>query len=592
MGTHRRVALRLLLAATLLGPPAQAQRELSAYEEGVVRELEHAVGSVRDPAPEGKWIESVIVHRLDVFDQRDPVPDFVNWFHAKTRAPVVERELLLGVGERFTADVAAESERNLREIYQLSLVLVIPLRGSQPDRVRLAVVTKDVWSLRASWDPVISREGFVSSRLAVDEINVAGRLKTASLQGGFDPGSYWYGVRYVDPRVAGSRQFALAGAQLVFDRESGEPEGSFGNLWYGQDLYSLETKWAYEAFVGWRRDTYGSYRGGALRTFDARATPYADELPLEWRQAVYFSRYDVWRSFGSARKLDVGLGMEALRGEYALPAGLEGAPVALAELRRHEVPPNHQRIGPMLGVHAYSTRYLRTLDVDTLALQEDVALGHDLFLRVFPASETLGSSRNLVGIAASAGYTLRLGDGFVRAGVGSVVEVAGSRDTDAVAEATLHVASPRLGIGRVVYDATLIDRLRDYHHERLELGGENRLRGYPIGRLRGPNLAAGTLEFRTTSVGLFGVELGGAAFCDVADAPEHLTALAPRASVGVGARVLFPMFDRSVFRVDVGFPLERGVGVVDPPVGYTMSFYQAVPTPRLHRSLVPAAVTP
>ncbi len=587
-----RVGSRLAVALVLTVSASRAERELSSYEESVLTEVEARAGAARDPAPDGKWVESIEVHRVEVFDRRDPIPDFLNWLHATTRERLVAREILLGVGKPFSAALAAESERNLREIYQLSLVLVVPLRGSAPDRVRIAVVTKDVWSLRAAWDPEITREGFLSSHLAVDEINLAGRLKTASVRGGFDPGSFWYGLRYVDPRVAGSRQFALAGAQLVFDRDTGEPEGSFGNLWYGQDLYSLETRWAYDAFVGWRRDVEEIYLGGSPRTFDADVTAADDTLPLEWERGVYFARYEAIRSFGRRSKLDLGAGMEALRAEHALPAGAPGDLAALDELRRRELPPSHQRLGPVLGLRAYSTRFLRTLDVDTLALQEDVALGHDLSLQLFPTSAALGSTRTMLGLAAAVGYTARLGDGFARARAAAALEVAGERDSDAVVEAGLHLVTPRLGWGRVVYDATIVDRPRDYHHERIVLGGENRLRGYPIGRLRGATAAATTLEFRTTSVGFWGIELGSAAFVDVGDAPERLTELAPRASVGGGARVLLPMFDRSVFRLDVGFPLDRGPGGVDSPWGLFMGFYQAVPTPRIQRSRIPAAVIP
>jgi len=34
----------------------------------------------------------------------------------------------------------------------ISLVISVPTKGSTPDRVRLLVVTKDVWSLRAQSD--------------------------------------------------------------------------------------------------------------------------------------------------------------------------------------------------------------------------------------------------------------------------------------------------------------------------------------------------------------------------------------------------------------------------------------------------------
>ena len=45
-----------------------------------------------------------------------------------------------------------ESVRALRSFQQISLVLVVALVGSSSDKVRLLVVTKDVWSLRAQFD--------------------------------------------------------------------------------------------------------------------------------------------------------------------------------------------------------------------------------------------------------------------------------------------------------------------------------------------------------------------------------------------------------------------------------------------------------
>ena len=52
------------------------------------------------------------------------------------------------------------------------------------------------------------------------------------------------------------------------------------------------------------------------------------------------------------------------------------------------------------------------------------------------------------------------------------------------------------------------------------------------------------------------------------------------------------MFDRSVFRLDVGFPLDRGPGDVDPPWGLFMGFYQAVPTPRVNAAMRTTSTPP
>jgi hypothetical protein len=51
-------------------------------------------------------------------------------------------------------------------------------------------------------------------------------------------------------------------------------------------------------------------------------------------------------------------------------------------------------------------------------------------------------------------------------------------------------------------------------------------------------------------------------------------------SVGAGARVLFPQLDRSVFRLDFGFPVGlRPAGV--PPMSFYFAFEQAFGVPTL-----------
>ena len=586
----------LLVALASSGAASGQERDYSVYEQDVIREALEQEDEELDPNPEGKIIESVLVYRLKVFDHRDPVPKWVNVLHRTSRERVIRRELLFRAGDRYDSKVVDESARNLRDIAQVSLVLTVPVRGSAPDRVRVIVITKDIWSLRAAWDPTITGEGISELKLAADEINVAGQHKVVSLRGGFDQGSYYYGAGYQDPRVAGSRIFTSTSASLVFDRRDGRAEGSFGWMWYGQDLYSLDTRWGWGAFAAWRDDVQRSYRGSLQRTYDATNTVGDDRIPYEWQRGVWYGSNELVRSFGRETKLDVTAGVEALRGEYSLGFDEEDGfdPAAVREFRRREVPPNHQRINPFLELRAHSTRFLRTLDVDTLALQEDIQIGHDVSVRLYPASSAVGSSRDLIGLVASGGYTVPMGDGFVRAISTATAELAGD-DSDVLFTGQLHLQTPRLGVGRFVYDAFGAYRYRDFYKERYVLGGVDRLRGYSIGFRRGKDVVASTFEFRTTSVGLLGVELGAAAFYDAGDAANGFAAMDLRQSAGVGARLLFPMFDRTVFRADVGFPLDRDRQDVTASGqrrawGVVFSFDQAIPTPSTRLSRTPTAL--
>src|SRR5205814_9045087 len=139
-------AVLLLLPASARAD--EAPKEYSPYERSTIdRGLAQAHAEI-DAAPEGKIVEAVEVITLDVIEDRDPAPRFLNWFHVTSRKNVIAREVLVQPGERYDPFRVDESARNLRDLPQISLVLCVAVKGSAPDRVRLLVITKDVWSIR------------------------------------------------------------------------------------------------------------------------------------------------------------------------------------------------------------------------------------------------------------------------------------------------------------------------------------------------------------------------------------------------------------------------------------------------------------
>ena len=142
--------------------PASRSFGYSAYEAETIALVTAKLGGAVDTAPEGKTIEAIGTERIEVFESRDFLPDFalfVNALHATTRGYVIERELLFKQGDAYQKRVIDESARNLRGLTQLSLVLAVPLVGSAPDRVRVLIITKDVWSLRLQWDLALANAG-------------------------------------------------------------------------------------------------------------------------------------------------------------------------------------------------------------------------------------------------------------------------------------------------------------------------------------------------------------------------------------------------------------------------------------------------
>ncbi|MEO7037548.1 MAG: BamA/TamA family outer membrane protein [Polyangiaceae bacterium] len=552
----------------------------STLEQSVLRQKLGERGLEIDPAPEGKRIEAVDIVRMDVFDERDPMPDFVNLFHATTRERVIRSELLFAPGEPYRQVLAAETARNLRELVQLSIVLVVPARGTVPDRVRVVVITKDVWSLRLNW--LLQSQNAHINYLVLNpsEENLLGTHATIGGLFVLDPATYSLGLSLSHRRLFGSHEQAVLGANFIRNRDSGDPEGSFGEFRYGQPLYSLDTEWSWGTSVLWRHDIARVFRGVSVRTFNVDVGGgKVDAIPEQYNRDRLYGGYQVVRSFGRRFKYDVSLGIEAVRSAYSATDLSPFDPRAAALFVRAELPTSDQRISPFVQLHAHRTDFSSLIEVETLGLQEDFRRGHDLILRVFPASSSLGSSRSLIGSVAQFSYTFPVGDGLLRPVLGSRLEYASGNRDEALFDGELRFVSPRLGFGRVVLDAEVLDHARNYGNSKVLLGGDNRLRGYEAGVAQGANLAVANAELRTSSIDILSAQVGAAAFYDVGDAADELRKLQLKQGAGVGLRILFPEFDRIVFRADWGIPLSPGYRTF--PGAFFVSFAQAFSMPQV-----------
>jgi outer membrane translocation and assembly module TamA len=204
-------------------------------------------------------------------------------------------------------------------------------------------------------------------------------------------------------------------------------------------------------------------------------------------------------------------------------------------------------------------------------------MGHGALLKVYPALEALGSSRNMLGLDAVVSYAQPIGTGYAKVEVSHSVELSSPEQTDAQLSLAFRFTSPRLAIGRFVYDTVLIDHYRNYRNTNLGLGGTTRLRGYQTTAAVGDNYFASNLEFRTRPVEIFSVQLAAVAFYDMGDAFDRFADVQLKHGVGGGIRFLAPQLDRDVFRVDIGVPVP-----FDTPGGETSviaTFEQAFPVP-------------
>jgi hypothetical protein len=578
-------------------PAAERLQVFSSYERETLDEVMRDRQLSLDGAPEGKVVERIDVAALPPFEQRDLLPPWLNVFHATTRESVVRHEVLLHEGSLYEQALVDDSIRNLRRlpgVPQLSAVLVVAARGSTPDRVILLVITKDVWSLRLNWSLVADSGGLDQLAFQPSETNFLGTHQIVSGTFILEPSAYTLGLGYFVPRLQDSRVTVSARADVMVNRGTGSPEGTYGQLVAGQPLFSGRTEWAWDAVVGWQDVVTRRYVNAQLSEYvdpscsgSVSPPPAACSMPFQFRSRVYTTTYELTRSFGWDVNHDFTLAATLSRAVYRIaPPATTDAQTA-ADFVAQDVPVSDTRVGPSLQYHSYRMRFVRVVDFDTLALQEDYRLGHDVVLRVYPSFRALGSSRDVVGLYGAAQYTWAVRDGLFRVAFQSTTEPQvspGNRIADASLQPAAHLVSPTVaGLGRIVLDGTFLYRWRNYLNQVTYLGGDDRARGFPTNFFVGANVLAYNVEARSRPVQLLSCELAGIAFYDVGDAYTAAARFQPYQSVGVGVRALFPWLDRTVFRADIGFPVTRpldpSTGIPIPPYSFLISFGQAFVTP-------------
>jgi hypothetical protein len=601
VAVRRLAALLSVLAATrsasaaetvpARAAPTTAPTIFSTYEKETIDRALARHALTTDPEPEGKRIESIAIEVLDVIEDRDPLPGVLNALHCTTRQHAIRRDLLFSAGQRYEKIVIDETERNLRALRQQSLVVILPIRGTTPDSVRVLVLVKDVWSLRLNTSYRITGQGLETLYIQPAEENLFGMRRTLSGTFAYDPATLSFGGTFIEPRLADSRILVALSANAIVNHTTGAVEGSTGSFDYGVPIYSTRQDWAWGTSLTWNESVTRRFRGRALNVFNADlATDPASLcpdptrcIPMTYRTDRITGTTGVSRQWGRGTLQLVQVGVSADRRIYD-PGDLSRyAPDAVARFLDERVPTSVTRNGPFVRYQLQQNRFSKMQDVETLGLQENYRLGFEAHARIYPMLEAFGSTTSLIGYSGAVAYTYELGNGLVRLYGAAAVEVTPRHD--AVANATLQggmrLVTPRLPFGRFVYDGTFTARPRNDLNAVSSLGGDGRLRGYLSGSVLGHNMFAANLEYRTRSFQLGTIQVGGALFYDVGDAYDTLADLRPKQGAGAGLRLGFPQLDRTVMRIDLGFPLGNSAPRSSVLDGLVVTFDQAFEMPQV-----------
>lgn len=545
-----------LAPSRALGQSAQGG-ERSALENSVIEEGLAFYGWEPEEDPTGKKVESIEIYALEVFDRRDPVPQFLNVFHTKSRDRVIRREVLIQVGELWSRSLVQETERNLRGLRQISLANIAVARGSTPETIRLLVVVKDVWSLRVNSNLGLGGEGLEYLLINPAEENLAGTHVSLGLLYRLDPFRHTWGARLMQPRLAGSRYGVAIQGAGIWGRETQEWEGSSGQFVFEKPLYSLRTQFSHGTRVAWFSEMTRRTLGTGLRSFEVESDEgQVEALPWMYRTERLAADYYATHSWGILNKLDLKYGLEIDHRRYREPDLSAYSDRAQEAFLEHALPVSDVRVSPYVQLRTYQGKFHRTLYMEILGLQEDFWLGYQALLRVFVAGQRLGSSRDLVGTYAALGASWPWETGLIRLVVESRNVLASEARHEGVLVGAGRVASPLWGPGRLHLDAVVAHRYYDYMNVvPYSLGGNNRLRGYRYDEFQGKDFLAVNAEYRSRSVDILSAQVGAAVFYDWGDAPATLAEFSPKQSVGAGLRILFPQVERTLLRFDYALPL-------------------------------------
>lgn len=569
----------------------RAQDEHGTYEEGRVRIALNEAGLEIDDAPTGKQIAFIRLVRHDVFVPEEPWPVWPNNFHTLSQEALIAREYLFAVGQSYTPALIEETERNLRAMTLFALVRIVAVKTAVPGQVGILVHTRDLWSLRTEWDlqatglsipqllftelpmfvinnvtaPWLPR-GVDFGNTVVDralfqmtERNLAGYGKVIIARLQANPITFSVGEVFQDRRLFLGEHRLDQIFDVFLNRRSGDVEGTQGQLILSKPFYNLAQTLSYRFDAAYVTKISRVLQTGRVADYDIPETEDVERISRVWDDDSGAMVASATHRFGERFKhaFTMGAGFRDRRVRANEQTRID--PEEMAAFRRDVLPRVRREVYPSFAFELFEARYQVFRELATFGQSENVRIGPSLWMSTTLPLSTWGSSTDSMTLAVNAGYVLPFYDGIVESTVG----VSGRYENGVLINQfmSLHLrgATPPILAGRFAFRSLWEGRRRDTDNTAVWLGGDNGLRGYPSQALIGfgASRILTSIEYRTRAVNWRSAHVGFVLFYDAGTVYEALNQARMQYAVGTGVRVLFPQFDRFVFRVDLGVPLNE-----------------------------------
>ena len=502
----------------------------ASLEGAVVGEIRIITHSIFDPDKPG---ENRLIFRI------------ADRLHRTTRPDVIQRQLLLRRGDRFTREALEESERILRANSYLydATVRAVPATPPNPGVVDIEVTTRDVWTLQGGI--AFSRAGERNTGSAhLEDTNFLGTGKEVTLLhiDDIDRTSDVFRVR--DPSLLGSR----ARLELSYADNS---DGGRKRIDLDRPFYSLDARWAL----------------GVSAMQDERVEPLYEFARIVQRFrhesdfAEIYTGLSPGLTGGGTHRWRAGYTFDHQR--FGVEGGLDSTTV---------IPPDRKLSYPWVSYESIRDGYITERGLDRLQRTQDLNLGRQFHMRLGWSTPELGGdvTRLIFDTGVTAGWRPSPRQLLLASAQGSTRTRSGQTENLRAGGGLRYYARnfrPNFGDG-VFYAAAEAEIGRRLDPEdQILLGGDNGLRGYPLRLQSGDRRWLVTLEQRFFSDREYFhlLHLGAAVFFDAGRAwydklPERYLFPPERPilkDIGLGLRIGSSRSSKaSMIHLDLAFPLD------------------------------------
>ena len=531
-----------LILASFIAFDASARDLLPSITTRSEREeISRPVGIPSDAELEqaGAVVGEIILDVQDIFATDTSEEDTVlfrlaNRLHIQTRPATISQQLLIQTGEPYVGQKLEESERLLRTRRYLHDARVYPV-AYHDGRVDIKVHTRDVWTLQ----PGISfgRSGGANSAgIKIEETNLFGYGKQLSLNYNSNVDRKSTVLDYQDPQMLGSR-WALS-TQLA-----NNSDGRRKALAIEHPFYSLDTRWSAGVRLLDERRVDSIYNlGNAI-----------DQYGVKQRGATVYGGWSEGLRNHWATRWTTGVTYDDNQFEPRVSSPASG-----------RTPASRKLVYPWLGYELIEDRHQKLENLNQIGRTEDFSLGWHATALVGLASTAYGADRNALIWSGSLGRGLTFGNSHLielASGISGRIENSEAKNTIVSGAGRYYWRqSPR----RLFFMSLRADAATRLDADnRLTLGGDTGLRGYPLRYQAGTGRWIFTAEQRLFSdwYPFRLVRVGGAMFYDMGrtwgDNPNGSRSVGLLRDVGFGLRLGQTRSGLgNVTHIDVAFPLD------------------------------------